>query len=89
MNILITGIAGLIGSNFADYIFKNKKNINIIGIDNLSGGDKSNINENIIFYEEDLSNFDKIEEIFKLNNINYVFNFGGYAAECLSPFIRK
>jgi len=89
MNILITGIAGLIGSNFADYIFKNKKNINIIGIDNLSGGDKSNINENIIFYEEDLSNFDKIEEIFKLHNINYVFHFGAYAAECLSPFIRK
>ena len=89
MIILITGVAGLLGSNFADYILKNKKDITIIGIDNLSGGYKSNINQNIIFYEEDLLNFDKIEDIFKLHNIDYIFHFGAYAAECLSPFIRK
>ena len=35
MKILITGIAGLIGSNLANYIINNKNNVKIIGIDNL------------------------------------------------------
>jgi len=89
MKILITGIAGLIGSNFADYILNCKKDITIVGIDNLSGGYKSNIDEKIIFYQEDLLNFDKIEDIFDIHKFDYVFHFGAYAAECLSPFIRR
>ena len=38
MNILITGVAGLIGSNLADWIIKNKSEIKVVGMDNLSGG---------------------------------------------------
>ena len=36
--ILITGIAGLLGSRLADYYRKNHPNVTIVGIDNLSGG---------------------------------------------------
>ena len=42
MNILITGVAGLIGSHFADWVIENNK-ANVYGIDNLSGGYIENI----------------------------------------------
>jgi UDP-glucose 4-epimerase len=35
--ILITGVAGLLGSRLADWIVENKPEYNIIGIDDLSG----------------------------------------------------
>ena len=89
MNILITGVGGLIGSNFADYIINNIKKITIIGIDNLSGGYRENINEKVIFYENELTDYDVIENIFKKYNFTYIYHFAAYAAEGLSPFIRK
>ena len=54
MNILITGIAGLIGSRLADYIIENTEHT-VIGIDDLSGGYIENVNKNAIFYKKDLS----------------------------------
>ena len=38
MNILITGVAGLLGSRLADFIIENKMAEKVIGIDDLSGG---------------------------------------------------
>ena len=35
--ILITGVAGLIGSKLADWIIENKPEYTVIGIDDLSG----------------------------------------------------
>ena len=49
MNILITGVAGLLGSNFARYVLENK-GINIIGIDDLSGGYIDNVPDGVDFY---------------------------------------
>jgi len=89
MRILITGVCGLIGSKFADWIIENKKNIDIIGIDNLSGGYIENINKKIEFYNLDLINYSEVEDIFKNNEITYIYHFAAYAAEGLSPFIRK
>lgn len=88
MNILITGIAGLIGSRVADWIINNIPETNIIGVDNLSTGFKENIPENIIFYKIDVES-SEIREIFNQHSPVYVFHFAAYAAECLSPFIRK
>ena len=62
-NILVTGVGGLIGSNFADFLIE-KKNINVIGIDNFSGGYRDYVNNKVKLIEEDLTNYDKIEEIF-------------------------
>jgi len=39
MKILITGVAGLIGSRFADWVIENNKAI-VYGVDDLSGGYK-------------------------------------------------
>lgn len=87
MNILITGNAGLIGSRLADWIIENT-NHNVIGIDDLSGGYIENIHPNVVFYKRNLFK-DDINDIFKNHSIDYVFHFAAYAAEGLSPFIRK
>jgi len=87
MNILITGNAGLIGSRLADWILENT-NHNVIGIDDLSGGYKENIHSDVVFYKRNLFK-DKINDIFEKHAVDYVFHFAAYAAEGLSPFIRK
>lgn len=89
MKILITGVAGLIGSNFADYIIENHKDIQVIGIDDLSGGYIENVNSKVKFYELNLQDYPAVEQIFDLHKIDYIFHFAAYAAEGLSPFIRK
>lgn len=86
--VLITGVAGLIGSRMADWIIENKPEYKVIGIDNLFGGYIENVNEKVDFYKRDLS-FDSISDIFEKYDIEYVFHFAAYAAEGLSPFIRK
>lgn len=84
---LITGVAGLLGSNFAKWIIDNKKGI-VIGIDDLSGGYQEYIPKEVIFYKLDLNSFDQVIEIFKNHKIDYLVHFAAYAAEGLSPFIR-
>lgn len=88
MKVLITGVAGLLGSRLADWITENKPEIKIIGVDDLSGGYKEHVNSNVEFYKINI-NEDSFKEIFETHDIDYVFHFAAYAAEGLSPFIRK
>jgi len=88
MNILITGVAGLLGSRFADWIIENHPECTVIGIDNLFGGYIENVNDKVIFYKRDLQ-YDNISDIFENHKIDYVYHFAAYAAEGLSPFMRK
>ena len=88
MNILITGVAGLLGSRLADWILENDPDVTVIGIDNLSGGYVENINSRVKFYKLDLIR-DSISDLFQKYDIDYVFHFAAYAAEGLSPFIRS
>lgn len=87
-NIIITGVAGLLGSRFADWIICNQTNYNVIGIDDLSGGYIENIPKGVIFYNLDCCN-DSLSDIFKKYEPEFVYHFAAYAAEGLSPFIRK
>ena len=87
-SILITGVAGLIGSRMADWIIENHPEYEVVGIDNLFGGYIENINDKVVFYKRDLST-DNIGDIFDKHNFEYVYHFAAYAAEGLSPFIRK
>ena len=87
-NILITGVAGLLGSRLADWIIENKGDeYQVIGVDDLSGGFEENIHPEVKFWQMDLVNH-PIENIFEAHKIDYVFHFAAYAAEGLSPFIR-
>jgi UDP-glucose 4-epimerase len=86
--ILITGCAGLIGANFSRYLLE--RGYFVIGIDNFFGGYEDFLpsSDNFIFYKKNLES-DDIKDIFDLHSIDCVFHFAAYAAEGLSPFIRK
>jgi len=87
--VLITGVAGLLGSRLADWIVENKPEYEVVGIDDLSGGYRDNINPKVDFWEIDLINSKhRLDLCFEENNFDYVFHFAAYAAEGLSPFIR-
>lgn len=85
MRVLITGVAGLLGSRLADHLVSH--NIEVIGIDNLSGGYIENVNPKVIFYNMDLQDT-KLRNIFEQHKPTFVYHFAAYAAEGLSPFIR-
>jgi len=87
MKVLITGVAGLLGSRLADWIIENKPEVEVIGVDDLSGGYEENINPKVKFWQMNLTEH-PIENIFESHDIDYVFHFAAYAAEGLSPFIR-
>ena len=85
--ILITGIAGLLGSRLADWILANT-DCKVYGIDDLSGGYIENVPKKVRFHKLD-TNDKKLDSLFKKYKPDYVFHFAAYAAEGLSPFIRK
>jgi UDP-glucose 4-epimerase len=89
INVLITGVAGLLGSRLADFLVEKHPEIKIIGIDDLSGGYIENVNSKVKFYEFNLMDKEKLNSVFMENKIDYVFHFAAYAAEGLSPFIRS
>ena len=88
MKILITGVAGLLGSRLADWIIENTDN-EVIGIDDLSGGYLNNINTKVKFHNFNLLDYKKVDSVFEESDIDIVYHFAAYAAEGLSPFIRR
>ena len=87
MKCLITGVAGLLGSNFSRHLLD--KGYNVIGIDDLSGGYEEFVHKNVVFYHIDLSHGDAVNRIFSKEKPDYVYHFAAYAAEGLSPFVRN
>ena len=85
--VLITGVAGLLGSHFSKYLAK--RGFSVAGIDDLSGGFRSSIDECVDFYEVDLKDHDNVDRVFRMTNPDYVYHFAAYAAEGLSPYIRR
>ena len=83
MNILITGVGGLLGSNFSKFLLDNT-DYNVIGIDNFSGGYRGFVDKRVKLYNIDLKEPINIEE-----KVDYIFHFAAFAAEGLSPFIRN
>ena len=68
-NVLITGVAGLLGSRLADWIIEHKGDeYQVIGVDDLSGGFRENINPKVKFWQMDLVNH-PIENIFEFHKI--------------------
>jgi UDP-glucose 4-epimerase len=105
MKVLVTGCAGLIGSNFCRYLIQLSKDkfnedqdqgqdqtqqgIEIIGVDNLSGGYIENVPSEVTFVKADLTVEEEQEKLLPYFPVDYIFHFAAYAAEGLSPFIRQ
>jgi nucleoside-diphosphate-sugar epimerase len=74
--ILITGGAGFIGSNLADWLARDKTNEVIVADDLLTGrGEYISKNENITFINSDVNDLSQISKIFKENNFDYVYHY--------------
>ena len=89
MNILITGVAGFIGYNFANHLLSKNKKIKIIGIDNLNNYysvkyknlrlKKLKENKNFIFHKIDISKYKEIKKIFNKYKIDVIYNLAAQA----------
>lgn len=85
--VLITGVAGLIGSHFSRHLIN--KGHEVAGIDDFSGGYEDYVDSRLEMYDFNLLDADKLEKLFRKFQPDYVYHFAAYAAEGLSPFIRN
>lgn len=80
-NILVTGGAGFIGSNFINYILQARNDVYIINLDKLTyAGNKENLtasekNKNYTFIKGDICNNELVDYVFKKYCVNCVINF--------------
>lgn len=76
--IVITGVAGFIGSNLAKSLL-HEKEYQVIGIDNLAYGIKEQIPKEVVFHKLDIRSKD-IYQVFE--NVDYVFHLA--AKNCIT-----
>jgi UDP-glucose 4-epimerase len=62
VRVLITGVAGFLGSHLADRFLEDGHQV--IGVDNLLGGYRSNVPTGVTFVEMDLLDLDKTNAVF-------------------------
>lgn len=82
MKVLITGVAGFIGSHLADAFLA--KGHNVVGIDNLIGGYAENVPSAVDFYQLDLAHLDELHGPFE--GVELVVHTACTAYEGLSVF---
>ena len=80
--ILITGVAGFLGSHLAETL--NKLGHHVVGIDNMMGGYADNISKDIEFYELDCCDLNKVQDTMK--GVDIVYHCAATAHEGLSVF---
>ena len=80
-NILLTGGAGFIGSNFINYILDEHSDYNVINLDKLTyAGNLENLvtsegKKNYRFVKGDITNVELVNSLFRKYDIKYVINF--------------
>lgn len=84
---LVTGGAGFIGSHIAELLVS--QGHSVVCVDDLSGGDATNVPAGALFIEGDICNLAFMQGVFRQQKPDYVFHCAAYAAEGLSPFIRS
>ena len=80
--ILVTGAAGFLGSHLSEKLMK--LGHDVVGIDNMTGGYKDNVPENIKFYKMDCCNLNEMNKI--MQNVDVVYHCAATAHEGLSVF---
>lgn len=73
--ILVTGLAGFIGSNFVKRFKTRYPQTEIVGLDNFSTGRRDALDKSITFYEGSITTLSLVDKIFKKHRPEYVFHF--------------
>ena len=79
MKLFITGVAGFLGSNLANFYLK--RGFDVIGNDTLTGGYKDNIPNGVKFYEVPCEDFKELKKL--LSGVDVVIHTAAYAHEGL------
>lgn len=86
-NVLVTGVAGFIGSHVAAHLLKQGRTV--VGLDDLSGGFEDHIPQGTRFVHGSVTDEALINRLFAEHQFEYVFHLAAYAAEGLSHFIKR
>jgi len=86
MAILVTGVAGFIGSHIAERLIL--RGHEVVGLDDLSGGFTDNVPKGTVFVQGTVLDAALLSRLFAEHRITHVFHLAAYAAEGLSHFIR-
>jgi UDP-glucose 4-epimerase len=84
--ILVTGAAGFIASHVCRHLLK--QGHKVIGLDDLSGGFRDYVPDDVKFVEGSVTDAELVKKLFAENKFDYVFHLAAYAAEGLSHFIK-
>jgi len=82
MKILITGVAGFLGSHLSEQL--SELGHEVIGVDNMTGGYEDNIPKKIKFFNFDCCDLNKMNEVMK--GVDVVYHCAATAHEGLSVF---
>src|SRR3954469_15647167 len=85
--ILVTGGCGFIGSHVAEQLLTRGHTVTVL--DDLSGGFVENLVDGIKFVRGNITDRDLIDRLFAEGRFEYVYHLAAYAAEGLSPFIKR
>jgi UDP-glucose 4-epimerase len=86
-SVLITGVAGFIGSHVADHCLS--AGYDVVGIDDLSGGLLPNVPQGVDFRCGSVTDERLVARLFQERRYDFVYHLAAYAAEGLSHFIRR
>jgi len=80
-NILVTGGAGFIGSNYIKKTLRENKDINLVNLDNLTyAGNLENLKDvenyvNYSFVKGDINDYEVVEKLFRIYEFDIIINF--------------
>lgn len=85
--ILVTGVAGFIGSHVAAHLLN--QGHYVVGLDDLSGGFEDHVPRGTHFLRGSINNEALVNRLFAEHQFEFVFHLAAYAAEGLSHFIKR
>jgi UDP-glucose 4-epimerase len=85
--ILVTGGCGFLGSHVAEHLRRRGHAITVL--DDLSGGFTDNLVDGIDFVRGSITDHPLVDRLFARVGFDYVYHLAAYAAEGLSPFIKR
>lgn len=84
--ILVTGVAGFLGSHVADHLLR--AGHTVVGIDNLQGGYEENVPPGVRFFKMDIRDQSAVNRLFSHIKFKAVIHCAAFAAENLSHNCR-